>query len=572
MKTFIIRTGSRALILCLFTALLYLSLSNRAAAQPTGQFVYVQKLSDALEGGNNGIYKIGLHYPVPLAANVVVAYSFLPSQQAEPTVDFIQIPAFTGIAVIPAGTTETLIQVDASNDGVIEGAESTGIQLTSAISAGLPLSIDPANSSAQVTIVDANAASSVPLQVFAGSNASEPSGQASFTVKLAGVAAAPWPIHVGYVLSGTSSPGVDFQSLGEIIIPPNTNAISVAVNTLDDHVIEGLEYLNFSLLSGSATDGAGNAFIMPPDPVNEGIRIDFADDDYIPANTLMTLTKIADAAEPATAGVIRMGLPADYVGSSTATADIEFAGTASLLEDYTHSAIVLPAYRNFADIPLTVLDDTLTENTETVVCTLVGASDANSLVYIGDTTQNVVSVDIVDDDTNLPLRLVSFAGSMSDNGIVTLRWATAEEENTSHFEILRSNDGRTFRQLGAVSASGSGDHDYIFTDTGSGLGNYYRLRMIDHDGSFTYSRIINITAPHEKPMTIFPNPANNLLTVDFSGWKILPRKATVVDIYGRLYKQIRVDGNRTLVPLDGYAPGVYFLSVENGDAIKFIVR
>jgi hypothetical protein len=267
-----------------------------------------------------------------------------------------------------------------------------------------------------------------------------------------------------------------------------------------------------------------------------------------------------------------MGLPADYVGSSTATADIEFAGTASLLEDYTHSAIVLPAYRNFADIPLTVLDDTLTENTETVVCTLVGASDANSLVYIGDTTQNVVSVDIVDDDTNLPLRLVSFAGSMSDNGIVTLRWATVEEENTSHFEILRSSDGRAFHQLGAVAASGSGDHDYIFTDTGSGLGKYYRLRMIDHDGSFTYSRIINITAPHEKPMTIFPNPANNLLTVDFSGWKILPRKATVVDIYGRLYKQIRVDGNRTLVPLDGYAPGVYFLSVENGDAIKFIVR
>ncbi len=64
----------------------------------------------------------------------------------------------------------------------------------------------------------------------------------------------------------------------------------------------------------------------------------------------MSLVKIADAAEPATAGIIRMGLPADYVGSTSATANIEFAGTASLDEDYTHSAMVLPAYHNFAEV------------------------------------------------------------------------------------------------------------------------------------------------------------------------------------------------------------------------------
>ncbi len=54
---------------------------------------------------------------------------------------------------------------------------------------------------------------------------------------------------------------------------------------------------------------------------------------------------------------------------------------------------------------------------------------------------------------------VSFAGSMSDNGVVMLKWITAEEENTSHFGVLGSSDGRAFRQLGVVSASGSGNHD-----------------------------------------------------------------------------------------------------------------
>lgn len=570
--------GSSGLVLSLLAAMLVPCLSNQATAQPTGQFVYVQKLRDAIEGGTNGNYKIGLHYPVPLAADVVVSYSFLGSQQAIPATDFDHIPAFTGSIVIPAGATEVFIQVDASNDGIIEGPESTGIQLTSAMSAGSALPIDPLNTSAQVKIIDANSASSTPIQVITGRNASEPSSAATFILKLAGVATSAWPVHVGYSLSGTTSPGVDFQSLGEIVIPANTNNISVAINMIDDHIIEGPESLNFAILSGSATDGGGNSFIFPPDPANNDINVDIADDDYTPANTLMTLTKISDAAEPATAGAIRMRLPADYVSSGSTTANIQFDGTASLVDgDYTPSATILPAYHNFADISLTVLDDTLTEGTETALCTLVGALDTHSLTYTGDPAQNVASVDIVDDEAILPLRLVSFTGRVSEDNAVVLKWVTAEEENTSHFEVLKSSDGRAFQQLGTVSASGSGNHDYTFTDTDPGLSNYYRLRMIDRatgsqDGAFTYSRMISVATDHAKAITVFPNPANNVLTIDFSGWKILPGKATVFDIYGKPQKQVPVERNRTHIQLNGFSSGVYFLSVGNGEAIKFIIQ
>lgn len=573
MKTFTVRMGSSAVLTCALAVMLFQSLFHQAAAQPGGQFVYVQKVRDVLEGATNGIYKIGLHYPVALAADVVVTYSYLPSQQAVPDVDFALLPAFTGSIVIPAGATEVLIDVDASNDGVIEGPENTGIQLTSAVSDGSPLPIDPANSSAQVKIVDANAASSTPIQILTGTNTSEPSGQAVFTIKLAGVALSAWPVHVAYSLSGTASPGVDFQSLAEIIIPANTNAISVTVNTIDDHIIENVETITISLVSGSTTDGGGNAFIFPPDPANNDITVNLADDDYTAANATLSLTKISDAAEPATAGIIRMRLPSDYVSSANTTADIQFTGTASLVDgDYTPSSTILPAYLNFTDVSLNVLDDTLTEDPETAVCTLAGAVDANSRTYTADPSQNVASVDIADDDTNLPLRLVSFTGNTSENSVVTLKWVTAEEENTSHFEVLRGSDGRTFRHVGTVSASGSGNHDYAFADSSPGLNNYYRLRMIDLDGSFTYSRMISVTAAQGKPVTVFPNPAHNLLTVDFGGWKILPRQATVVDTYGKPRKQVRVNGNRTHVPLDGLAPGAYFLSVEGGDVFKFIVR
>ena len=554
-----------------FAATFFLNFSTRIIAQPTGQYVYLQKLSDAIEGGTNGIYKIGLHYPVPLAEDVIVTYSFLASGQATLSTDFVHLPAYTGNAVIPAGSTEVLIEVDTFNDGIIEGPESTGIQITSAASASLTLPIDPTNSQAQVKIIDTNSASSTPIQVITGTNATEPSGQATFTVKLAGVATSAWPVHIGYALSGAASPGVDCQSIGELMIPANTNSITVSVNMYDDHIIEGQENLRVTLLSGSATDGGGNAFIFPPDPANRAIDVLLTDDDYTAANTQIALTKIADAAEPASSGIIRMSLPGDYVPSANLVANIQFGGTATGT-DYANSAAILLAYHNTADVSLTVIDDTLTEETETILCTLIGASDANSLQYAGAPSQNVASVDIVDDDANLPLRLVSFAGNRLDGGTVMLKWETADEENTSHFEILKSSDGHTFGQIGVISASGSGNHDYAFTDASPGPSNFYRLRMIDQDGSFTYSRIIGVATDYGQSISVFPNPANSRLTVDLGSSNLLPRKATVVDIHGRSYKQVRLNGSRSVIPLAGLKPGVYFLSVENGEAVRFIVQ
>lgn len=551
----------------------FFSYTNQTAAQPAGQFVYIQRLSDAIEGGTNGLFKIGLHYPVPLTADVVVNYSFLASGQAQSVVDFNLIPAFTGSVTIPAGATETLINVDASNDGIIEGPENMGIQLISATSGGSPLPIDPSNGAAQVNIVDANAVSSAPVQIFIGSNASEPVNSGSFTVKLAGVAVAPWPIYVGYRLSGTASSGLDFQQLGDIIIPPNTNSVTFPFNVVDDHIIEGPENVLITLLSGSTTDGGGNAYIFPPDPVNEDISISLGDDDYIAANTLMYLSKVADGAEPATPAIIRMGLPSDYVSAGNATANIQFEGSATGNGgDYSPATAVLPAYHNFADVYLTVVDDTLTEETETVLCTLISAIGSNSVVYTADPAQNIVTVDIADDDGNLPLRLISFAGTAQDDGTTALKWITAEEENTSYFEIQRSHDGHSFVPVGLVPASGSGNHNYTFTDHSPDVHNLYRLRMVDLDGSFAYSRIISISTVSKNPVTVFPNPAHSQLTVDFGEHEIFPIKVNVVDSGGKFCKQVQVNGNRASFSLNGLVPGMYILSFDTGEAVKFVVR
>jgi hypothetical protein len=155
-----------------------------------------------------------------------------------------------------------------------------------------------------VNIIDVNAASSTPLQVISGTNAAEPATKGTFTVKLAGVATSAWPVTVGYKISGTAVSGVDYQALGTIVIPANTNSLAIDLNVLDDQIIEPTETMVFTLLSGSATDGGGNAFIFPPDPANDDVTVNIADNDAIAANQVLKVVKTTDAAEPSTGGAL----------------------------------------------------------------------------------------------------------------------------------------------------------------------------------------------------------------------------------------------------------------------------
>lgn len=94
----------------------------------------------------------------------------------------------------------------------------------------------------------------------------------------------------------------------------------------------------------------------------------------------------------------------------------------------------------------------------------------------------------------LPLKLSAFEGYNQD-GQNQLTWQTAFEQNVSHFEIERSLNGRDFVAIGTLSAKGESSVpvNYAFTDKSpvSNM-NYYRLKQIDKDNSFTYSKIVSV--------------------------------------------------------------------------------
>lgn len=121
-------------------------------------------------------------------------------------------------------------------------------------------------------------------------------------------------------------------------------------------------------------------------------------------------------------------------------------------------------------------------------------------------------------DNVLPVRLLSFKARETENRAL-LQWQTTQEVNASHFDVERSTDAKQFEKIGRVEAAGSGGglHDYTFTDVqyGETPGQYYyRLRMVDADGTFVLSRIESLG--HAPILNVYPNPVatNQAVTIE----------------------------------------------------------
>jgi hypothetical protein len=111
----------------------------------------------------------------------------------------------------------------------------------------------------------------------------------------------------------------------------------------------------------------------------------------------------------------------------------------------------------------------------------------------------------------LPLKLVSFTAAKTNNN-VQLNWKTENEENVSRYEVQRSTNGTVYETIGTVTAANNSTtaQTYSFADPRSVSSvTYYRLRMVDIDGQFTYSNVLILRAANGTAtgVSVYPNPA-----------------------------------------------------------------
>jgi hypothetical protein len=180
-------------------------------------------------------------------------------------------------------------------------------------------------------------------------------------------------------------------------------------------------------------------------------------------------------------------------------------------------------------------------------------------------------------DGALPVVLVSFT-AVGRERVSYLEWFTSEEVNSSHFEIERSDDAKSWRQIGNVAARGEGiatplaSLQYSFTDKNPlGGTNFYRLKMVDRasghqDAAFAYSRIVKVAMDGQPDWAVYPNPVAEKLFFSQNIKQNLA-SAKLTDAGGRtVYASREVSGES--IDVSRMPAGLYLLKFSFTDGLS----
>ncbi len=186
---------------------------------------------------------------------------------------------------------------------------------------------------------------------------------------------------------------------------------------------------------------------------------------------------------------------------------------------------------------------------------------------IGGIINNVTDQCLLVTSTTLPVELVEFKGVYED-GKSTLSWSTASELNSQKFFIQRADEDYEFTDIGSINAAGNTSYliKYNFVDEHPNAGkNYYRLKQVDIDGTYEYSDVIMISTPEKtvddtKLFKLYPNPANNILWIDFMN------ELNEINLYnsiGNLVLKTTPNDKHTSINIADLPTGIYFVKIKN---------
>ncbi|MBP8239705.1 MAG: T9SS type A sorting domain-containing protein, partial [Saprospiraceae bacterium] len=174
----------------------------------------------------------------------------------------------------------------------------------------------------------------------------------------------------------------------------------------------------------------------------------------------------------------------------------------------------------------------------------------------------------------LPVTLTTFEAAPK-NKSVQLSWAAETEDQFSGYEVQRSLDGQTYQKLAWVDAKGTsgGPAKYELYDKQPVFNQpmYYRLRMVDLDGSADFSPIRSVTLQQKEEVVLFPNPSKGQFFLRFEE---AVQPGTLLEIFDALGSKL---SQRTLqegalleeINLDGAANGVYRVRVVRAGQVVY---
>jgi hypothetical protein len=166
----------------------------------------------------------------------------------------------------------------------------------------------------------------------------------------------------------------------------------------------------------------------------------------------------------------------------------------------------------------------------------------------------------------LPVKLTSF-DFVQQNCRTAFSWTAETEINVSGYQLQQSFDGSSFSEVSNVSANRNNTKNLYHVELVSpGRQAYYRLKSIDMDGNYSYSKIISVanSCGNETGIFVTPNPAKDIITVSWYGVKT--NSVVDVKIYnsvGHIFKKISQpvpQGSSIFnINVSNLLPGVYYI-------------
>jgi len=161
--------------------------------------------------------------------------------------------------------------------------------------------------------------------------------------------------------------------------------------------------------------------------------------------------------------------------------------------------------------------------------------------------------------------------AVADDEKITLSWSTLMENGTDYFGVNRSIGDFNFAEIGTTAANGIATDNYQFTDNNPINGvNAYRLEVYDSSENYEYSKIVYVDFPALPSLYLYPNPANDLVTLRFTE---INNTA-----FFRLYNYLGQGVYKTTWRTNGEAqftlsvadlpPGVYIYMMDDGNTLK----
>lgn len=167
--------------------------------------------------------------------------------------------------------------------------------------------------------------------------------------------------------------------------------------------------------------------------------------------------------------------------------------------------------------------------------------------------------------------LLQYFSAAQINQKVQISWGTLNEINVAGFIIEWSVDGVNFSAIANIQPKHSLNNvivnNYLFLHKTDKAQNYYRIKILDNDGSYQYSTVKSISLKSNNEIVVYPNPVKNYLTIDISKTSFKNVDIQLNDITGRQVLSSKVNNLIGTLQLNNIAEGVYSIQLQNNGTV-----